>query len=407
VKHRSERSERRFSVSAREGTTPFGEAADAPARTYSLIVKMLLGIRLVQLLPWPIGLIVDAHFSMANPRLAILSYVLQATWSLTFAVRVWRTKTLPDPVVLTDVLVSSVCLVLAGRGCAADDSASWGNPAVYPAIGVALCTAASWWPRRAIAASTLLAFCYLVGVQPDLRSGGPIVASVGGNVLSLIGFSIVAGMVSNQLMVNARAAASTWEVVLEARERTAAQRARYEERKVQYRILHDTVLSTLNAIARGAGCDLRLRQRCAAEADLIRNMISRDNDPPGSLTIELALVAHHQAALGLRVHCQTANLPGFLPPEVIAALTGACREALNNVAKHAGTDEAWVTAFAEPGGSVTITIVDRGNGFDLGSLIPGQGLRYSISARMAEVGGDSRVDSEIGDGATIELRWPK
>jgi signal transduction histidine kinase len=100
-------------------------------------------------------------------------------------------------------------------------------------------------------------------------------------------------------------------------------------------------------------------------------------------------------------------LPEFLPPEVIAALTGACREALNNVAKHAGTDEAWVTAFAEREGSVTITIVDRGNGFDPESLIPGQGLKYSIAARMAEVGGTSKVDSEIGDGTSVELKWPK
>jgi signal transduction histidine kinase len=261
---------------------------------------MLLGIRLVQLLPLPIALLIGAHFTVQSPLLTILSYVLQATWSLTFAIRV-----------------------------------------------------------------------------------------------------------TNQLMANARTAASTGAVVLKARERAAAQRARYEERKAQYRILHDTVLSTLNAIARGAECDTRLRHRCAAEADLIRNMISRDEDPPGSLTIELALVAHHQAALGLRVHCQTANLPEFLPAEVIAALTGACREALNNVAKHAGTNEAWVTACTEREGSVTITVVDRGNGFDLGSLIPGQGLKYSIAARMAEVGGTSTVDSEIGDGTSVELRWPR
>jgi two-component sensor histidine kinase len=189
--------------------------------------------------------------------------------------------------------------------------------------------------------------------------------------------------------------------------RKAAEQARQDERELQYRILHDTVLPTLNAIARGVECDQRFRQRCAAQADLIRNMVSCDTEPLRSLAIELALVAHHQAALGLRVHCQTAGVPASLPPEVIAALGGSCREALNNVAGHAGTDEAWVTAVAEPEGGVTITIVDRGKGFDPAARTASRGLDHSIAARMAEVGGTSEVASEIGEGTSVTLKWPK
>jgi two-component sensor histidine kinase len=187
----------------------------------------------------------------------------------------------------------------------------------------------------------------------------------------------------------------------------AAQRARYEECKLLYSVLHDTVLATLNEIARGVECTREVRQRCAAEADLIRNMISRDAVPLRSLAIELALVARHQAALGLRVHLQTAGIPGYLPPEVAAAITGACREALNNVARHSGTGEAWVTAVTEPEGGVRVTIVDRGKGFALESITPGHGLNHSIAARMARVAGTSEVHSAMEEGTTVALRWPK
>ncbi len=382
------------------------EAADAPARTFALLINLLAGTRLVQILAWSITLMIDANFKMASPPLTILSFCIQTTWSLLFAIRALRTKTLPDWVILTDVLVASVCIVLAGRGWAANAGTSWSNSAVYPAIGAAISTAVAWWPRRVIAANTLLIISYLVGVQPELR-GGSIIASAAGSVLSLIGFSVVMSMVSNQLMTNARISASTRAVRLQAREQAAIQQARYEERKLQYSILHDTVLSTLNAIARGVECSREVRQRCAAEADLIRNMISCDAEPLRSLTIELALAARHQAALGLRVHCQTAGIPELVPPEVVAALTSACREALNNVANHAGTNEAWVTASAGAGGGVRVTIVDRGKGFDLRSLTPGHGLNHSIAARMARVRGTSEVDSEIGEGTTVVLRWPK
>jgi signal transduction histidine kinase len=36
----------------------------------------------------------------------------------------------------------------------------------------------------------------------------------------------------------------------------------------------------------------------------------------------------------------------------------------------------------------------------------GSGLRRSIAARMAEVGGKSTIDSEAGEGTCVELSWP-
>jgi signal transduction histidine kinase len=185
--------------------------------------------------------------------------------------------------------------------------------------------------------------------------------------------------------------------------RAAEERARRDERERLYRMLHDTVLPTLTAIARGTMNNGRLRARCAADARLIRAMIATDPGGPANLPAELAEVMRAQLALGLRVHGQFGAVPEELPAEVVAALGGACREALNNVHKHAGTDEAWVTA-TEDSGAITVTVVDRGRGIPAGHA--GFGLSRSIAARMVEVGGVSRIDSNTGEGTCVELTWP-
>jgi len=391
-----------------EPTLPDDTMADVPARTFRLLVRMLAGIRLVQLLPWPLAFALGVRFNAAHIGLAIAGYGLQAVWSLFYAARALRTGTLPDWLMALDVAITCACLVLSGRGWATANGSTLGNSAVYPAIGVALASGVVWWRARAIAASVLIAACYVIGILPELRPGGPIVATALGNVLSILGFTVVTGLITKRLLGQAEMIVVTSAAMLSVREHAAAQRARYEERSTHYRLLHDTVLSTLNAIARGAIPDsAQLRQRCAAEADLLRTMISGDGPATTSLTVELAVVVYHQAALGLRVHSHIAEMPPELPPEVVAALTGSCREALNNVAKHAGTGEAWLTAQAEHDGGVVITVVDRGRGFSPGSLSNGLGMSRSITARMAEAGGVSVVDSEVEQGTWVELRWPK
>jgi signal transduction histidine kinase len=186
----------------------------------------------------------------------------------------------------------------------------------------------------------------------------------------------------------------------------AEERARFAERTRLYRMLHDSVLPTLTAIARGTARDAGLRERCAADADLIRGMISASagGAPASSLPDGLAEVIRAQQALGLRVHARFGPVPDGLPGAVIAALTGACREALNNVIKHAGTGEAWVTATGAAG-TVTVAVVDRGRGMP--AVRAGSGLRQSIVARMVEAGGKSRIDSEAGEGTCVELSWPR
>jgi signal transduction histidine kinase len=253
-------------------------------------------------------------------------------------------------------------------------------------------------------------------------SSNTAVAATVGNVCSLVGFGVIAGLVSYYLRAQAESAALAAVELAAARARGAAEESRERERTRQYRMLHDTVLSTLSALARGGldPADPLVRQRCAADADYLRGLISSGGVSAGNqLQGELAAVGRSQAALGLRVHVHCAEVPPDLPPEAVQALTDASREALNNVIKHSGVDQAWVTALgydsaaAGPGADpddtapgVVVTITDRGRGFDPALATKGLGLRESIAGRMAEAGGAANVDSSPDQGTTVELRWP-
>lgn len=172
------------------------------------------------------------------------------------------------------------------------------------------------------------------------------------------------------------------------------------------RALHDTALATLTAIARG-GLDHRgpqIRQRCARDADYLRRLLAGEAAGPESLQAALHDAVDAAEAVGLRVRYLGDRLPADLPAEVVGALGHATREALTNVAKHAGGSPAWVTATWERG-QVRITVVDRGRGFDPTRTGPGYGLRWSIMEGLTAVAGSARITSEPGGGTCVELTW--
>ena len=118
----------------------------------------------------------------------------------------------------------------------------------------------------------------------------------------------------------------------------------------------------------------------------------------------LAGVVRDKQALGLRVHAQYHALPSRLPETGAAMLLGAAREALTNVAKHAGVDEAWLTAVGEDGG-VRLTVVDRGVGFDPSAAPVGRGLICELRHRVIESGGTVDITSTPGHGTVVEVLW--
>ena len=146
-------------------------------------------------------------------------------------------------------------------------------------------------------------------------------------------------MVGQRLLRDARQADVANREKAAAEQASARIEARFDERARQYRRLHDTVLSTLEGIARG-GLDYSegsVRQRCTSDANLVRSLNSAVDESTelSPLPVALAEVAHAVEAFGLRVHQFTDRVPHALPAEVSDAAAGAVREALNNVVKHA------------------------------------------------------------------------
>ncbi len=188
-------------------------------------------------------------------------------------------------------------------------------------------------------------------------------------------------------------------------------KARYAERLEHHRALHDTVLATLTALATGRvdSDSSQIRARCAREAAYLRRLIQRTADETPRREIGAALEEAVAAAedLRLRVTTRYHNLPE-VPPPVAAALADAVREALNNVLRHSGSGQAFLTATgaSDGNGGALITVVDRGDGFDPARTRQGFGLRDSVHGRMAAVGGRATVDAAPGEGARVELRWP-
>jgi signal transduction histidine kinase len=246
----------------------------------------------------------------------------------------------------------------------------------------------------------------MAGTWQDIRAVGAILVLSGCAVIVV--FSLVAALAARVLFRAATQADQAASAALEAQRREAMAEARDEERRQQFKVLHDNVLHTLESIARGelAIGSQQVRQTCMRDADYLRGLITGGADSiPTDLGVALAGMGRDRSALGLRINQQFDALPKQFPPHVTQALTGAAREALNNVVKHAGTDEAWLSAYGDGAGGVIVTVVDRGQGFELQAKSGGLGLMRSVRHRVLEVGGKVRIDSAPGEGTSIEMSW--
>jgi signal transduction histidine kinase len=196
------------------------------------------------------------------------------------------------------------------------------------------------------------------------------------------------------------------------------------ERHEHERLLHDTVLNTLTALARpGVGSVTEAVARCQHDVALMEQALGHPGDgkaaarPFGSLVAAVQAVVTERRARGLSVHVQVGNehptgdggpaTPALaIPAQAADAITHATREALANVAEHAGTGEAWVE-ISDGGGGVRVTVRDRGAGFDPARVGPARlGLRRSITERIADVGGQATVTSVPGTLTEVSLHWP-
>ncbi len=110
---------------------------------------------------------------------------------------------------------------------------------------------------------------------------------------------------------------------------------------------------------------------------------------------------------GLSVHV-TGSGDGIyqLEPATATALVDALGAALENVARHSGATVAEVELVYAPE-SITVMVTDEGVGFDPAAVPTDRlGIRASIEARIAAIGGTVNIWSSPGSGTSIMMNAP-
>lgn len=196
-------------------------------------------------------------------------------------------------------------------------------------------------------------------------------------------------------------------------------RGRRVEHAIAQRDIHDTVLQTLEAMALtplaepgdlpAARAQLaELRGIARAQAIELRRGLTEpvEHAVSSGLGEELAGVAAEMAREGLRARLVFTDVDdGLLSEARRRAVRDAVREAMRNTMKHAGTDEV-VLRVEQRDGGIAVIARDHGTGFSDADRPAGFGISNSITARLADVGGSSTIESEPGKGTRVTLWVP-
>jgi two-component system, NarL family, nitrate/nitrite sensor histidine kinase NarX len=117
-------------------------------------------------------------------------------------------------------------------------------------------------------------------------------------------------------------------------------------------------------------------------------------------------VTEFQENSGLVVHISEPIEDANLPAEIHAQLIRIVQEALNNIRRHAMSQQAWVSC-REIEGDLILEVRDDGVGFDLDD-IPGpsqHGLK-GMRERAELMGADFQIISRPAQGAVVSVRLP-
>lgn len=176
------------------------------------------------------------------------------------------------------------------------------------------------------------------------------------------------------------------------------------------RVLHDTAINTLGAIANGGAgtSDLhQVRQQCARDVTLLDSLRSKrpiqhphDDAPGPALRTIFCRPGLPIQRLGL-TDDELDRLAGRLDSQMIAGLVGAAQEAITNATKHSGASSVGISMVAVDD-RLVIEISDDGAGFDRDGS-QGLGLTRSIFGRARDCGFEARLHTSPGEGTTVTL----
>lgn len=223
------------------------------------------------------------------------------------------------------------------------------------------------------------------------------------DLMLLVGVGFVLGLAASSSRLSAERLAKA----LRAEAATA-------ERERLARSIHDSVLQVLARVRRrGAelGGEAAELARLAGEQEIaLRALVSTapvtTEDGSADLGARLTLLVTD------RVSVSVPATPVRLPVHTATELTDVVREALANVAKHAGPDaRAWVL-LEDLGTEIVVSVRDDGVGIERGRVDEAaqegrMGIARSMRGRVADLGGSVALETEPGAGVEWELRVPR
>ncbi|WP_157875020.1 sensor histidine kinase [Streptomyces resistomycificus] len=325
-------------------------------------------------------------------------------WSGLFTVLMFRPEPRPWLCAGDTAVVVALCLAHGNLAPAEVLGASAGSGWIDVVAGTGIFIAQFGLRQPlAISAAIAIAVAYAVGA-PGIRDAPVIIVLQGLLAAALVGL----------LRHGARRADLALSEEASARASARARSAARSDELDQQRLLHDTVLATLTMVGTGSITrdSAALPERAAADLAVIEDLrahpgAARDvaHEPaPLDVALRRTVVLTHRLGLpSLDVEFDVPPLD--LPHEVVVALSQGVAEALTNVARHANTRAARVSA-RRAGEGVTVEVRDGGRGFDP-MAVPShrRGLRESVRGRMRAVGGSALADSSPGAGTRVVLRW--
>ena len=355
--------------------------------------RVVLGYRVVGLVWLWLLIVVALRESTATWPLVIGAGLLATVWtalSLSVAARAPAVLRMPWFIAL-DITVTAALIVLSATA-----SPSRGFFGGYPFSTVLVAGFGAGYPG-AFAAAVALSIVSVAQLGASEAINSSLVYLAGAGV-TVWGFDVLRRNEAERRALEQRLAAEE------------SERVRSQERADTAAALHDSVLQTLALIQRrsddpGAVASLARRQ----ERDLRDWLVQRGELGGGShRTLAAALKdAAAEVEQDYPITVEVVTVGDVELDDARAAIVAAAREAIVNVAKHAGVGSAAVYAEVDES-AVRVFVRDRGAGFDQ-SAVPDdrRGISESIVGRMQRHGGSALVRAAVGSGTEVELTLPR
>jgi signal transduction histidine kinase len=249
------------------------------------------------------------------------------------------------------------------------------------------------WP--ALGAAALLATGQVVGAFGEAgQTATGTAGDIGGFVAAAIAFGW--GIAALRRYDRERTQA------LEALEEERAARQRAHDRAEIAAHLHDSVLQTLAMLQQTPDDPRKVASLARRQERELRGYLDQIASPHcPSLRAILRRTAGEVEDLFM-VRIDAVVVGDCTADEALEVMVQAAREAMMNAAKHSGADNVSLFAEVTPDG-VTVSVRDRGRGFDPARPGGGRGLAESVVGRMERVGGMAVVSSIPGEGTEVEL----